>query len=153
MKKLTTIVFATVGLLLSISLSHAQDYKHPYGLVSKEGKITDPSGKQIGSITADGIIKDEAGTKIAQVGADGNLVDAKTGKSIGHAPKNGTFIYYFDKNTSDTLTTSYPMNGTCEVKNSKGETVAVVHENYKQNGACAYHCLAMHKKKQHMKMK
>lgn len=152
MKKLKIIVFALLGLILSTSLSNAQDYKHPYGLVSKEGKLTDSKGEYLGSITKDGTIKDAEGTKIAQVGANGNLVDAKTGKVIGHAPKNGTFVYYFD-NASDTLTTSYPMNGTCEVKNSKGEIVIVVHENYKHNGACAYHCLALHKKGQYMKMK
>lgn len=148
-----TCMLALFGILLMTTFSFAQDYKHPYGLVSKEGKVTDSTGQHIGWITNDGNIKDAAGTKIAHVGADGKVVDAKTGKTIGHAPKNGTFIYHFDKNVTDTLTTSYPANGTCEVKNSKGEIVVVVHENYKQTGACAYHCLAMHKKGKHMKMK
>lgn len=154
MKNQIVILFILFGLLLSSTFSIAQDYKHPYGLVSKEGKITDPKGTVIGSITKDGTIKDESGNKIATVNSTGNLVDTKTGKVLGHAPKNGEFIYFNHNGTqNDTLSTSIPMTGTCEVKDKDGKTVLVVHENYKAYGACAYHCLMMKKHGKKMKMK
>ncbi|MCU0430947.1 MAG: DUF3659 domain-containing protein [Cytophagaceae bacterium] len=152
MKTIVKTILALVVVSLSFS-SNAQDYKHPYGFVKKGGEITDSTGKKIGSITSDGTLSDSTGSRIAHVDTRGNLVDAKTGKILGHAPKNGTFVYHFNETQKDTLTISYPSNGTCEVKNSKGDVVLIVHESYKQYGACAYHCLALHKKGQYMKMK
>jgi len=153
MKTMNTFMLALFAVLLMTTVSIAQDYKHPYGLVSKDGKVTDPNGKNIGSITPEGVIKDVAGKSIAKVDANGDLIDAKTGKKIGHAPKNGTFVYSFPENKTDSLTTSTPLNGTCEVKDSKGKTVVLVHENYKHIGACAYHCLYLQKHGEEMKMK
>lgn len=134
-----------------LSNSLAQNYKAP--AIDASGKITDAHGKHIGSITTDGHLKDSSGTEIAHIDKDGNMIDHVTKKKMGKAAKNGTFVYHFDKDKTTTLTTSAPMNGTCEVKDSKGKTVLVVHENYKQYGACAYHCLQMKKEHKHMEMK
>jgi hypothetical protein len=45
------------------------------------------------------------------------------------------------------------MNGICEVKDKNGKTVLLVHENYKQYGACTMHCLMMKNEHKDMKMK
>ena len=140
-----------LGVIMTVTVN-AQDYKHPYGLVNKDGMIMDSTGKHIGSITKEGVLKDAEGNKIAQVDANDNLVDDKTGKVIGHAPKNGTFTYYF-KDSKETMTIGPPLNGICEVKDSKGKTVMLIHENYKHVGTCAVHCHMMSKKNEKMKMK
>lgn len=154
MKTITKFALAVLGAVVALSVSVAQDYKHPYGLIKEDGKVLDASGKHIGWVTKEGVIKDTAGVKIAQMDSEGSLVSAKTGKKLGKGEKNGNFIPQYTK-TSDGngLTTSAPMSGTCEVKNAKGETVVVVHENYKQFGACAYHCLTMKEEHKDMKMK
>ena len=147
-------------LLISISLlcgsifTHAQDYKHPKpGSISNDGQVRSADGKLLGWVTQDGLIKDSSGLKIGQIDSDGNLVDSKTGKKIGKAQKNGNYLPYFKKDKSTGYITSLPANGTCEVKNEKGETLVLVHENYKQYGACAYHCLSMKRDHKYMKMK
>ncbi|NIJ55193.1 hypothetical protein [Dyadobacter arcticus] len=99
------------------------------------------------------MIKDSAGVKIAHVDSQGNLVDAKTGKSLGKAAKNGNYVYHVQSSPSDSLTVSAPMNGTCEVKDKNGKLVLLVHESYKQYGACALHCLQMKNEHKDMKMK
>lgn len=141
MKNKNVIMLIIVGMLLAANISNAQDYKHPQGLVDSKGKVTDANGTYLGSVSSDGKIKDATGATIAHVSADGNLVDTQTGKIIGHVPKNGNFIYYFPENKKDSLMTAQPLNGTCEVTDSKGKKVVSVHENYKHVGACAYHCL------------
>jgi hypothetical protein len=151
MKTSSKMILVLLGIIMTITVN-AQDYKHSYGFVDKHGKITDSTGTHLGWITPSGVLQDNNKVTIAHVDLNGNLIDQKTGKSMGRAPKNGTFVYHF-KESTDTLTIGAPQNGICEVKNVKGETVLMVHENYKQNGACAYHCLAMHKKGLYMKMK
>jgi hypothetical protein len=152
MKNIKKIIFAILGVVLALSLK-AQDYKHPYGLVNEEGKILSPEGKHIGWVTSDGIIKNSEGLKIAHIDTDGNLIDAKTGKKMGKAQKNGNYVPHYVKTPDQGWSVSPPMNGTCEVKNEKGEIVVIIHENYKQYGACAYHCLSMQKQDKDMKMK
>ena len=102
MKNLTKLILVFCSVIIA-TVVNAQDYKHPYGLVNKDGKITDAKGSSIGSITSTGVLSDASGAKIAHVDANGNMVDVKTGKVLGHASKNGTFIYHF-KETNDTLT-------------------------------------------------
>lgn len=131
--------------------AQAQNYKAP--AIDASGKITDEHGKHIGTITTDGHLSDSSGTEIAHIDKDGNMIDHVSKKKLGKSTKNGTFVYHFDKDKTSTLTTSAPMNGTCEVKDSKGKTVLLVHENYKQYGACAYHCLQMKHDHKEMKMK
>jgi hypothetical protein len=148
--RIYSIIF-TVFISLAGSALIAQNYKAP--AIDATGKITDHTGKHIGWVTTDGIIKDSAGGQIAHVDKDGNLIDHKTNKTLGKAEKNGTFAYHFKDGKESKLTTSAPMNGTCEVKDAQGKTVLLVHENYKQYGACAYHCLTMKKEHKEMKMK
>ncbi len=153
MKTLTRLALTLLGFVFSLSVSMGQDYKHPQGLIKEDGKVLSPEGKFLGWVTKDGIIKDTLGVKIAHIDSEGSLVDANTGKKLGKAQKNGNFIPHPTKTPDEAWTVAPPTNGSCEVKNKKGETVVVVHENYKQYGACAYHCLSMQKKGQDMKMK
>lgn len=137
--------------LLAFMNSNAQNYKAP--AIDAAGKITDEKGKHIGWVTKEGVIKDSAGTKIAHVDSEGSLVDAKSGKKLGKAQKNGNYLSHTSKTSDGTMTVSEPSNGTCEVKDKDGKVVLLVHESYKQYGACAYHCLQMKKEHKDMKMK
>lgn len=150
-----TIGFITALLIsmLTMSVASAQNYKKQFPSIDASGKITDEKGKHLGWVTHDGMIKDAAGAKMAHVDATGNAVDAKSGKNLGKAAKNGNFVYHVENSGADSLAVSPPMNGTCEVKDTSGKTVLVVHESYKQYGACAYHCLSMKKDHKEMKMK
>jgi hypothetical protein len=153
MRNYLKIINTMLGIILILNVLAAQDYKHPHGLVDNNGKVSDADGNHIGWVSRKGMVTDMKGRKIVHINSNGNVIDMKSGKMLGHAPKSGNFVYHFDDLKKDSLTTSHPMNGTCEVKNGKGEVVALVHENYKHYGACAYHCLAMQKdKKKHMKM-
>lgn len=145
MKKLKTIILAVLGVVFAINFASAQNYKAPR--IDASGKITNKDGKHIGSVNTKGEVMDTMGTKIAYMDSEGSLIDVSTGKKIGKGEKNGNFVPYF-KETPDNkgMTVSAPMNGTCMVKDASGKVVAVVHENYKQYGACAIHCLQNHMK-------
>lgn len=145
------ITFITLVSIIAYATSSAQNYKAPF--IDASGKVTDTKGNLIGWVTSDGTIKDSSGTKLAHVDSEGELVDAKTGKKLGKAQKNGNYVSHFAKTPDATLTVSAPTNGTCEVKDKNGKTVLYVHENYKQYGACAYHCLHAQKEHKDMKMK
>jgi len=137
--KTTSTVLAMLGVLLAITISPAQNYKAPK--IDASGKIMDKDGKHIGNMTKDGVINDAMGMKVAYVDSNGMLVDAKTGKKLGKAEKNGNFIPDFAKTPDEGWTITTPLNGTCMVKDKDGNIKAEVHENYKQFGACAIHCL------------
>ena len=148
-----SIIAAMLLMLITGSGSYAQNYKQPIPSVDAKGKITDAKGKHIGWTTSAGIIKNASRTKIAHIDNQGNAVDAITGKSLGKAAKNGTYLYHVKSGIIDSLTVSIPMNGICEVKDKNDKTVMLVHENYKQYGACAMHCLEMKNEQKAMKMK
>ncbi|PLK42164.1 DUF3659 domain-containing protein [Emticicia sp. TH156] len=95
--------------------------------------------KHIGTLTSDGSL-DHAGKAITKVDANGNIKD-NSGKVIGKAPKNGTFVYYINGTEENYTIGKASHTGMCEVKNAKGETVMLLHDNYKQQAACAVHCL------------
>lgn len=95
--------------------------------------------KQIGSITAKGGL-DQTGKPMTMVDNNGNIVDAN-GKEIGKAPKNGTFVYYNNGVEEKYTIGKAAHTGMCEVKNAKREVVMLLHNNYKQQAACAVHCL------------
>ncbi len=139
MKTLPKISLAILT-VLTIQFAHAQNYKAP--MIDASGKITNKEGKHIGSLTKDGVISDATGTKVAHVDATGTLIDDKTGKKLGKAEKNGNFLPHFAKTNDEGWSTSAPMNGTCLVKDKDGNVKAEVHENYKEFGACAIHCLS-----------
>lgn len=153
MKTFKRVTLALLGVMMAFGFANAQDYKHSHGLVKEDGKVLDSAGTHLGWVTKTGEIKDASGTKIAQIDKEGNLLDAKTGKNLGKAEKNGNFVYHFSATADDKLIASEPMSGTCEVKDSKGKVIVVVHENYKQSGSCAYHCLSMKKAGHEMHMK
>ncbi len=107
-------------------------------IVDYKGHIM--NGKnQIGSITSEGGF-DQAGKSMTKVDGKGNIVDSN-GKIIGTAPKNGTFVYYFKDNEEKYTIEKANHTGMCKVTNVKGETVMLLHNSYKQQGACAVHCL------------
>ena len=137
-------IFSTINL-------SAQNYKA--ASIDASGKVTDNNGLHLGWVTAEGTIKDTTGVEIAHVDSKGNLVDMHSGKTMGKAEKNGTFVFHSNKNKEEKWTPSAPLNGVCEVKNNSGKTIILVHENYKNHGACAYHCLSMKKEHKEMKMK
>lgn len=128
--------FVIIALFLIASLSVFAQKTKP--IVDYKGHIL--NGKnQIGSITTEGGF-DQAGKSMTKVDGKGNIVDSE-GKVIGTAPKNGTFVYYFKDNQEKYTVGKANHSGMCEVKNAKGETVMLLHNNYKQQGACAVHCL------------
>jgi hypothetical protein len=148
-----SIIAAVLVMLIAASGAYAQNYKQPLPSIDAKGKITNAKGKHIGWITSDGIIKDATGAQVAHIDNQGNAVDAATGKNLGKAAKNGTYLYHVKSGVNDSLTISIPMNGICEVKDKNDKTLMLVHENYKQYGACAMHCLEMKNEHKVMKMK
>jgi hypothetical protein len=134
MKKIKLMCVAFIGIMATAGIQ-AQNYKAP--TIDASGKVT-VAGKYVGEIK-DSTIANHEGGKIAIIGSDGMLIDHKTGKKLGKAEKNGNFVY-FEGNEQWTL--SEPnADGYCEVKDKTGTVVGMVHENYKQQGACAIHCL------------
>lgn len=128
-------------LLITFSLT-AQNYKAPK--IDASGKVMNEKGHHIGNVSKDGVITNAEGEKIAHVDSDGFLIDAASGKKLGKGEKNGNFTPYFKETPDKGWTTDAPLNGTCLVKDEKGNVKAVVHENYKEFGACAAHCLSNH---------
>src|SRR5258706_5242947 len=144
MKTLKGISLAVLAAVFAIQITQAQNYKAPK--IGASGKITDKEGKPMGSVTKEGVIRDAMGMKVAHIDAEGMLVDDKTGEKLGKAEKNGNFLPHFAKTPDEGWSISAPLNGTCLVKDKAGNIKAEVHENYKQSGACAIHCLTHHMK-------
>jgi hypothetical protein len=91
---------------------------------------------------------------MAPVDLQRNLLDFRTGKMIGKVEKNGNFMYHFTgKEEATNFNLGSAANGFCEVKDSKGKIVMPVHDNYKAQAACAYHCAQMGKEGKAMIMK
>jgi hypothetical protein len=132
MKK-STIIFA---LFFIASLSVFAQKTLP--MVDSKGHILN-GNKQIGTMTAAGSF-DQSGKSMTKVDGKGNIVDVD-GKVIGKAPKNGEFVYYFKDNQEKYSIEKPDHDGMCKVKNAKGETVVLMHNNYKQEPACVVHCL------------
>jgi hypothetical protein len=152
MKTIKAFTMALTGMVIAASITvNAQNYKAPK--IDASGKFTDVEGTKVGMVTKEGVM-DNDGVKLAYIDAEGNLLDNKTGKKMGKAEKNGDFMYKMSE-TSDgkKLTVGAPSMGMCEVKDDKGSVVLLVHENYKQQAACAYHCAQMKKEGKDMKMK
>jgi len=137
-------ICAYILVLFAAPIAHAQNYKAPK--IDASGKVTDEHGMFLGTVTTDGIITDATGKTVAHIDSEGTLLD-KDGKKIGKAEKNGNYLPSYTKTPDHGWTTDAPMNGTCLVKDANGQVKAEVHENYKQFGACAIHCLThAHKK-------
>lgn len=128
-----------MAVVFSVNFAMAQNYKAPK--IDASGKMFDKDGKFSGTINIQGEILDTLGNKLAYIDANGILIDAKSGKKLGKTEKNGNYVSYYAKTSDKGWTTSAPMNGTCLVKDKDGKVQAEVHENYKQYGACAIHCM------------
>ena len=150
MNALKNLMFLILGLVLLTNAVNAQNYKAP--MIDASGNFNDKDGKKLGTFTKDGLV-DAEGNKIAHLDAAGNLIDASTGKGLGKAQKNGNFVYHFNSEKEGTkFSIGAPLQGICEVKNEKGEVVLLVHENYKAQAACAFHCAQMKKDGKSIKM-
>lgn len=142
MKTPNKISLVILSVVLAVQIIQAQNYKAPK--IDASGKITDKDGKQIGTITKEGVISDAKGVKLGHIDGNGMLIDDKTGEKLGKAEKNGNFLPHYAKTPDQGWSISAPLNGTCLVKDKAGNVKAEVHENYKQFGACAIHCLTNH---------
>lgn len=122
-------------LMLGIkTITFAQD-KVP--MVDSKGHIYYDK-KQIGNISATGGM-DMSGRAVTRIDKNGNVVDS-TGKAIGKLAKGSTFQYYIDGKAQQYSISQPDHNGMCYIKDSKGNTVLLLHNNYKQQVACAMHC-------------
>ena len=144
MKTLKSFVIVLLGIVMTANFTPAQNYKAPK--IDASGKVTNGNGTHLGWVTKEGAINDVSGNKIASIDSEGNLIDAKTGKKMGKAEKNGNFISEETKTPDKGWIVSDAKNGTCLVKDGKGNVKGEVHENYKAQGACAIHCLTKQKK-------
>ena len=140
MKTKRNLILTILGVLLVLTMSYAQNYKAPK--IDASGKITDEHGMHIGTLQTDGTLLDTSGKKIAFIDATGHLVDSKTNKKLGKPDKNGNYAPLSIKTPDKGWSVTAPENGTCLVKDKDGNIKAEVHENYKQFGACAIHCLS-----------
>ncbi|MBX2900696.1 MAG: hypothetical protein KF775_13665 [Cyclobacteriaceae bacterium] len=143
MKSLNNMSLTVLAIVFTIQMAQAQNVDYKGHKIDATGKITDREGKHIGSVTKEGVISDNSGKKVSYVDSNGSLIDANTGKNLGKVGKNGTFVPYSSNNE---WSASDSENGTCLIKDETGKVRAVVHETYKNIGACAIHCLTHHMK-------
>lgn len=149
MKTIKKVALSILGVVFALTFAVGQNYKAP--AIDASGKLTNSKGEHVGTFK-DGTMMGHDGKKMASIDAQGNLIDA-AGKKVGKAEKNGNFKY-FSKETPDgkNFVVGAPAQGICEVKDDKGNVVMLVHENYKAQAACAYHCAQMKKEGKEMKM-
>ncbi len=132
MKTISSILLIYTFFTLTIYAQKSTAMVDSKGHIYYENKI-------IGKISSAGSL-DPSGKSMTTINRDGNIVDT-AGKVIGKAPKNNNFPYYIS-DTEEKYTIEEPThNGICYVKNKKGETVLLLHQNYKAQAACAIHCL------------
>ena len=125
-----------IALIMTASLSVFAQKSTP--MVDSKGHIMNHNSI-IGKMTPEGSF-DPSGKSMTRIDGNGNTVDLN-GKIIGKAPKNGSFVYYFKDNEEKYTIGKANHTGMCKVTNAKGETVMLLHNSYKQQGACAVHCL------------
>ena len=153
MKTIKSLALTLLSSVLITSMAFSQNYKATK--IDASGQFTDGNGVKIGTVNKEKeCVMDENGMKMSNTDAEGNIIDTKTGKKMGRIEKNGNFFYNFPESADGKkFTISVPSNGMCEVKDEMGNTVMLVHENYKAQAACAYHCAQMKKEGKSMKMK
>ena len=125
-----------IALIMTASLSVFAQKSTP--MVDSKGHIMNHNSI-IGKMTPEGSF-DPSGKSMTRIDGNGNTVDLN-GKIIGKAPKNGSFVYYFKDNEEKYTIGKANHTGMCKVTNAKGETVMLLHNSYKQQAACAVHCL------------
>ena len=123
------IIFTLLTLVPIFSQKIYVDYK---GHIHAEDTI-------IGRIRK-GKLVTNSGQNIAHLSKHGLWID-KNGTELAKPLKNTQVIYNFDM-VSDTFNIGEKMHtGLCKVTNNKGETILLLHNRYKQEAACAIHCL------------
>lgn len=130
---------AVLGIAFATTFAVAQNYKS--ATIDALGRVSDKSGRTIGSVNIKGEIKDTTGNKIAYINSKGNLIDFKSGQKMGKVMKNGDFVTSFKETPDNGLTITAPLNGICLVKDVTGNVVAEVHQIYKEVGTSAIYCL------------
>ncbi|GAB2575446.1 hypothetical protein GCM10027190_26510 [Spirosoma areae] len=130
-------ILASALLLMPLFVfSQSANYKQPM-TINASGQIKDSKGTAMGLVTKDQMINDAKGNKIAFVDGQGNLVDAKTGKKMGHMGKDGKT--YMNANGDLMFTIKDNPDETCDIFDTKGNKIGNVHDSYKGT-ACALHC-------------
>lgn len=118
----------------------AQNYKHPLN-INSQGHVLDERGVKLGWIEEDGSIKNKDGVvvgKIQKTAGEAIFLN-KSGKKIGTLSKNGT-LKEINGKVLYTISTA-DESGVCKILDASNREIGTVHENYKQQGACAMHCL------------
>jgi hypothetical protein len=123
-------------LLPTLLWSQSANYKQPM-TITATGQIKDGKGTTIGLVSKDQIINDAAEKKIAFVDEQGNLVDAKTGKTMGRMGKDGKT--YSNAAGELEFTIKDNADNTCDILDAKRNKIGNVHNSYK-GIACALHC-------------
>jgi hypothetical protein len=144
MKTLKIFFLSVLVMVIAIQVSNAQDYKHPYN-VNSSGQVVNQQGVKLGWIEADGTIKNSKGEVVGKVEKKDKqaIVLDKMGKKMGAVSENGSYTNGKGK-VVYTISTA-DENGICKILDASGKEVGTVHENYKQQGACAIHCLSKKK--------
>lgn len=140
MKPSELFVITFVAMLLFFNISIAQNYKSQFN-VRSTGEVVNVEGVKLGTIETDGTIKNAKGEVVGKI-VKNDLLD-KVGKKLGAVSEDGTLTgangkVLFRVSTADE-------NGICKILDANGKEVGTVHANYKQQGACAIHCLRQKK--------
>ncbi len=131
MKKLLVITIVLCGCL---SRSFTQE-KVP--MVDSKGHIYYDK-KPIGQLTKSGSMSMDD-KMISKINANGTVVDSM-GNVIGRLPKGQLFEYYLGDKPEKFSISKPNHNGICYVTDAHGKTMILLHNNYKQQAACAMHC-------------
>lgn len=136
MKNIKNFLVIVLAMVIAVQYTNAQDYKHPYN-VKENGEVVNDKGVKLGWIEKDGTIKNAKGEAVGK--KEKNQLNDKVGKKMGAVSEDGTLTgkdgkVLFKISTADE-------NGICKILDAKGKEVGTVHQNYKQQGACAIHCL------------
>lgn len=141
MKNLHLLLAAVFAVMITFSVSVAQNYKSQFS-INAAGKAANDKGVTLGWIQEDGTIKNAKGEvtgKIMKNEKEAALLD-KLGKKMGAVSGDGVLKDAKGK-VMYTISTA-DENGVCKIIDASGKEVGTVHENYKQQGACMYHCLS-----------
>jgi hypothetical protein len=141
MRNFKLFILSVFALALALNISVAQNYKAQFK-VNSSGQAEDANGVKLGWIESDGTIKNSKGEvvgKVVKKDKQAEVLD-KLGNKVAEALENGTLK---NKKGEVIFTVSdADKNGECQIKNKSGKVVGTVHENYKRQGACLYHCLS-----------
>jgi hypothetical protein len=140
MRQFKVLLIITLGVLF-ILVANAQSYKAQFK-VDDTGKVSNEKGTRLGTIESDGTIKDANGKVVGKLikSDNGSELMNHLGKKMGELLDDGTLKDAKGK-TMFTISTADEA-GICKILDKNGKPVGTVHENYKNQGACAYHCLA-----------